>query len=115
MGLTEDLWPLLLLLVSALATYVWRGLGVLLAGRLKTDSPLFEWTASVAYALLAGLITRMILLPAGPLAQTATADRLLAAGVAVLVYAALPRGRLLGGCAAGCGAIALFDWLKLFA
>lgn len=114
MGRTEDLWPLLLLLVSALVTYVWRGLGVLLAGRLRTDSPLFEWTASVAYALLAGLIARMLLLPAGPLAETATGDRLLAAAVAVLAYHALPRLQLLGGCAAGCGAFVLLDWLALF-
>ena len=77
----QDWWPLLVLLVGALVTFAWRGLGVVLSGRLRSDGRLFEWIACVAYALLAGLVARMVVLPTGPLAGTALADRLLATGL----------------------------------
>ncbi len=69
-----------------LATYLWRGLGVWLSGRLDPRSALFEWVSCVAYALVAGLIARIIVAPSGLLAQTALADRLFACGVALLAY-----------------------------
>ena len=53
------------------ATWLWRGLGVLLSGRLDPRSAMFEWVSCVAYALVAGLIARIIVAPSGLLAQTA--------------------------------------------
>ncbi|MEO1193623.1 MAG: AzlD domain-containing protein [Pseudomonadota bacterium] len=85
------LWPLLVLLVSALATYAWRGLGVLLSGRINPNSALFTWLAAVAYALVAGLITRMIVMPIGPLEETPLIARLAAAGLCIGVYALTQR------------------------
>ncbi len=79
-------WPLLVLAVAAAATYFWRGIGVLFSGRINPDSALFAWMAAVAYALLAGLITRMILLPIGPLTETPLAARLLAAAICVIAF-----------------------------
>ncbi len=75
----------LILLASALATYVWRALGVLVAGRIDPDGPVFEWVGCVAYALLAGLTARMILLPIGALQATDLGCRLIAVALAVLV------------------------------
>jgi branched-subunit amino acid transport protein len=69
-----------------LATWLWRGLGVLLSGRLDPQSAMFEWVSCVAYALVAGLIARIIVAPSGLLAQTALADRLLACTAALLAY-----------------------------
>lgn len=106
-------WPVLVILVGAAVTYVWRAAGVLLSGRLNPDSALFEWIACVAYALLAGLITRMIVLPIGPLAETAWPDRLLAAACSLVAFF-LCRRNVLAGAAVGAGALALFDWLSLF-
>jgi len=107
----EDwLWPLAVLAVGAVATYLPRGIGVFFSGRLDVNSPVLAWLACVAYALLAGLIARMILLPIGPLEETATAARVVSAlvGVAVLF---LTR-RLLPGIAAGAASLALFQlWL----
>ncbi len=110
----QDWWPLLVLLVGALVTYAWRGLGVVLSGRLRTDGALFEWIACVAYALMAGLVARMILLPSGPLATTALPDRILATLAGVGAFYAWRRGGVLIGCLAGCGTLALLDWLALF-
>lgn len=91
-------WPYLL--VGALATYLWRGLGVLLSGRINADSALLRWFAAVAYAMLAGLIARLIILPAGPLVHVALWERGLAAIVALGVYL-LARRNIALGVAAG--------------
>lgn len=106
-----EAWPWLALLAAAAVTYGWRGLGVLLSGRIDPGGPAFRWVAAVAYALLAGLIARMIVLPLGPLQATPLADRLAAAGAALAVYLLLRRN-LLAGVAAGVGVIVLLTALR---
>lgn len=103
------LWPYVLVIVGGLATYFWRGLGVALSGRIDPGSRLFEWVACIAYALLAGLIARMILLPNGPLAETASADRIAGAVVALAIFF-LTRRNIGLGVAAGAGALVLITW-----
>lgn len=102
-------WAYVLAIVGGLATYFWRGLGVLLSGRIDAGSRLFEWVACVAYALLAGLIARMILLPNGPLAETASADRIAGAVIALAIFF-LTRRNVGLGVAAGAGALVLMTW-----
>jgi branched-subunit amino acid transport protein len=92
-GATE-LW--LLLLACGAATYLWRGLGVLLSGRINPQSAMFEWVSCVAYALVAGLIARIIVMPSGLLAQTALMDRLLACAVALIAYHLARRNMFVG-------------------
>ncbi|MGD1880264.1 MAG: AzlD domain-containing protein [Kiloniellaceae bacterium] len=106
-------WPYVLVIVAGLATYFWRALGVTLSGRIDAGSRLFEWVACVAYAMLAGLIARMILLPNGPLAATAAADRLGAAVVALAIFF-LTRRNIGLGVAAGAGALVLISWGRAF-
>ena len=80
---------LVLLTLGAIgATYVWRGLGVLFASRVNSDGAVFQWITCVSYAMLGGLIARMILLPIGPLTETPLAFRILgfAAGLAVFFF-----------------------------
>ncbi|MCB9959536.1 MAG: AzlD domain-containing protein [Rhodospirillaceae bacterium] len=86
--------------VAAVVTYMWRGLGVALAGRVAPDSKVLEWVTCVAYALLAGLVARMILVPVGPLAEVALWMRLAAIAACVGCYLAFGR-RLLPGVLAG--------------
>lgn len=102
-------WPYVVLLVGAAATYFWRGLGVALSGRIDPDGPVFEWIACVAYALLAGLIARMIVLPTGPLAGTPLTDRIAAAVIALAIYF-LTRRNILAGVGVGVGALVLLTW-----
>jgi branched-subunit amino acid transport protein len=97
-----ELW--LVVIAAALGTYLWRGLGVLLSGRIKVNSELFNWVACVAYAMVAGLISRIVIVPGGMLAQTALAERLLACALAVAAYY-LSRRNLLVGVGAGVAAI----------
>lgn len=102
------LW--LALLAAAVVTYAWRGLGVVMAGRIDPAGPLFRWVGCVAYALLAGLVARMILLPIGPLAETPMATRILATCAGLLVFLVLRRN-LLAGLAAGLGMLLALEAL----
>jgi len=95
---STELW--IGVLLCAAATYAWRGLGVLLSGRLNPGSVLFQWVSCVAYALVAGLIARIIVMPSGLLSQTALADRLLTCVVALLAYR-LARRNMFAGLLAG--------------
>ena len=60
----------LLVVACGLATYLWRGLGMLISGKVRMDSEFFVWAGCVAYAMIAGLTVRIILLPTGTLAAT---------------------------------------------
>lgn len=104
--------PVLVILVGAVVTYVWRGIGVALSGRIDPDGPAFAWTTCIAYALLAGLIARMIVLPRGELADTANIDRLAAAAAALLVFFVLTRRNMLAGVIAGSGTLVLLTWAR---
>ena len=97
-----ELW--LLVIACSLGTYLWRALGVLLSGRITVESELFKWVACVAYAMVAGLISRLLVMPTGLLAQTTLTERLLACVLALAAYY-LSRRNLLVGCAAGVAAI----------
>ena len=70
---------LVLLTFGAIAgTYIWRCAGVMFAARVKSDDPVFQWVTFVSYAMLGGLIARMVILPIGPLMETPLLFRSLA-------------------------------------
>jgi branched-subunit amino acid transport protein len=91
-------WPFLLLAIAA--TYLWRGLGVLFSTRIDPEGALFQWVICVSYAMLAGLISRMIVMPLGILAEIPLIDRLAAVAMAFLVFFG-GRRSVLPGVAAG--------------
>jgi branched-subunit amino acid transport protein len=107
----KELYPWLVIAVSAFATYAWRGVGVLLSGRIDVESAVFRWVSAIAYALLAALISRMIVLPIGPMATTALADRLAAIAAAVAIFL-LTRRNLLLGVAVGAAVLMLLTYLR---
>ena len=102
----------LLLGVCALATYAWRGLGVLISGRIDARGEAFAWISCVAYAMIAGLIARMLVMPTGELAELTDLERLLGSAAALVAFFGLSRRNLLAGVLAGAVAIWL---LKLAA
>jgi branched-subunit amino acid transport protein len=88
-----ELW--LLVLASSVATYLWRGVGVPLSGRIRVESELFKWVACVTYAMLAGLVSRLLVMPGGMLAETLLVERLAACAVALAAYYATRRNLLI--------------------
>jgi branched-subunit amino acid transport protein len=82
----QDVEPWLVVIASAAATFSWRGLGATLAGQIRVDSELFNWVACVAYAMVAGLIARIVFMPTGLLATSLLADRLIACVLALAAF-----------------------------
>ena len=78
--------PSIVLVLCILGTFIWRAFGVAVASRIDISSDLFQWFNCVAYAMLAGLITRVILIPAGALAGTPDIDRILAISLGFIVF-----------------------------
>ncbi len=105
------LWPFALMLAGAAATYFWRGLGVVLSGRIEPHGKLFEWIACIAYALLSALIARMILLPSGPLAEVPLAVRVGAAILGLAVFFAARRNMAFG-IASAVAALMAMSWAR---
>ena len=56
---------ILVILVTSLATYMSRFLGVVSSEKIKETSKLFRWFNCLAYSTLAALIARTIIFPAG--------------------------------------------------
>jgi len=82
--LVGGLWGLLVLV--SLSTYIWRAGGVLIAARIDPTGPLSQWFTCVAYGMLAGLISRIMLMPIGILEQTPLFDRLAALGIGFVLF-----------------------------
>lgn len=116
MTASHDLWLAAVILAAGAGSYLWRGLGVWLSGRVDADSPALRWVTCVSYAMLAALIARMLLMPAGPVAATPLIDRLIAIAAGLAVLFGLRHNTLLG-VFAGSGTLALlaaarnFGWL----
>ena len=68
---------LLSIIVTSLATYVSRFLGVLSSVRIQETSKIFRWFNCLAYATLAALIARTIIFPVGALSDASYLSRLL--------------------------------------
>ena len=60
---------ILVILVTSFATYLSRFLGVVSSEKIKETSKIFKWFNCIAYSVLAALIARMIVFPAGELAE----------------------------------------------
>jgi Branched-chain amino acid transport protein (AzlD) len=89
-------------LVAVLAHEPWRWFGLLLGRNVSVDSEIFLWVRAVATALVAGLVFRLILFPAGAMAHVPISLRLAALGGAIGIFFLC--GRHLGaGVAGGAG------------
>ena len=82
---------LFLIVAASLTTYFWRGFGVLIAARLNPDGVFFEWISCVAYAMLAGLMARVLILPVGLLSETTMLVRGMSMIAGFIVFFALKR------------------------
>ena len=76
----------LFLLLAILATEPWRHLGVIWAGKITPDSQVLQWVRAISTALIAALIVRLVINPAGPLAETSLTIRCSALLFALATY-----------------------------
>ena len=76
----------LIILITSVATYISRVLGVLTSERVSIKSKIFSWFNYVAYSILASLIVRMIIFPAGALSESTLLIRFIVVGISVTVF-----------------------------
>ena len=74
------------ILVTSLATFLSRFLGVITSEGIKETSKLFKWFNSLAYATVAALIARTIIFPAGVLIDASYLSRLIVVVLSLFVF-----------------------------
>ena len=60
---------LIVIIVTSLATYLSRFLGVISAEKIKETSKMFRWFNCLAYSTLAALIARIVIFPSGVMSE----------------------------------------------
>ena len=76
----------LVILVTAIATYSSRLLGFLSSKNMDVKSKIFQWFNCVAYSILAALTARMIIFPAGVLAESDILIRIIVLLFAIILF-----------------------------
>ena len=67
---------ILAIIATSLATFISRFMGALTSEKVSVKSKIFQWFNCVAYSTLAALLGRMIMFPAGVLADSELVIRL---------------------------------------
>ncbi len=77
---------ILAIVVTSLATFSSRFLGALTSEKVSVKSKVFQWFNCVAYSILAALLGRMIIFPAGVLADSDLIIRLIVLITCVAIF-----------------------------
>ncbi len=76
----------LAILVTSLATYSSRFLGVVSSEKIKETSKIFRWFNCLAYSTLAALIARIVIFPSGVLSEADYEIRIIVLIASILVF-----------------------------
>ena len=76
----------LAILVTSLATYISRFLGVLTSKKIKQNSKIFRWFNCLAYSTLSALLARIIIFPAGALADVDYFIRFIVVFICLIIF-----------------------------
>jgi branched-subunit amino acid transport protein len=74
------------ILVTSIATFLSRFLGVLSSLKIKETSKLFRWFNCLAYSTLAALIARTVIFPVGVLSDASYGSRLLIVILSLVIF-----------------------------
>ena len=77
---------ILAIVVTSLATFSSRFLGALTSEKVSVKSKVFQWFNCVAYSTLAALLGRMIMFPAGTLAEAELLLRLSVVIICIFIF-----------------------------
>jgi branched-subunit amino acid transport protein len=77
---------ILVILVTSFATYLSRFLGVVSSEKIDSTSKLFRWFNCTAYSILAALIARIVIFPAGVLEEAELWVRLIVIIISIIVF-----------------------------
>ena len=74
------------IIATSLATYISRIMGALTSEKVSVKSKIFKWFNCVAYSTLAALLGRMIIFPAGFLADSELIIRLIVFFICISIF-----------------------------
>ena len=77
---------ILAIAATSVATFISRFMGALTSEKVSVKSKVFKWFNCVAYSTLAALLGRMIIFPAGVLADSTLFVRVLVLVICILVF-----------------------------
>ena len=74
------------IIATSVATYISRIMGALTSEKVSVQSKIFKWFNCVAYSTLAALLGRMIIFPAGVLADSELIIRLIVFFICISIF-----------------------------
>ncbi len=74
------------IIATSVATYISRVMGALTSEKVNVKSKIFKWFNCVAYSTLAALLGRMIIFPAGVLADSELIMRLIVFFTCIAIF-----------------------------
>ena len=77
---------ILVILVTSFATYLSRFLGVVSSEKIDVKSKIFRWFNCIAYSILAALIARIVIFPAGVLDEADLWIRLIVIIISIIIF-----------------------------
>ena len=108
----SDLLLTAMIIGCGAGSFLWRGIGVWVADRVDVRGEWFRWVSCVAFAMIAGLVCRVVLLPVGELAQSSLWRRIAGVAIALIAYR-IGRKSMLIGVLTGAAALPLLEWLSM--
>ena len=76
----------LAIIVTSIATYISRFLGVLSSEKISETSKIFRWFNCLAYSTLAALISKIVIFPSGILIETSYLLRFIVIITSILIF-----------------------------
>ena len=76
----------IVIIITSLATYLSRFLGVVSSEKIKETSKLFRWFNCLAYSTLAALIARIVIFPSGALLEVDYLIRLVIVILSIIIF-----------------------------
>ena len=86
---------ILAIIVTSLATFISRFMGAITSKKVSVKSKLFQWFNCVAYSTLAALLGRMIIFPAGVLADSELIIRIVVLIICIMIFILTKRNLVL--------------------
>ena len=77
---------LIVIIVTSIATYLSRFLGVLSSEKIKETSKIFRWFNCLAYSTLAALIARIVIFPSGTLNEVDYLIRFIIIIISIVIF-----------------------------
>ena len=77
---------IIVIVITSLATYLSRFLGVVSSEKIKETSKMFRWFNCLAYSTLAALIARLVVFPSGSLSEIDYLIRFIVVALSIIIF-----------------------------